>query len=144
MIRISDDPQRFAPGARLIHEDGRELVVASGRSHRDRFLVRFEGVSDRITAQDLRGALYVPLSEARELGTDEYWIHDLVGCRVLDPAGRDIGVVASVIPNPAQDLLAVDTPEGERLIPAVRQILMAVDLTERRVTVDLPEGLLET
>jgi len=143
VIRISDDPQRYAPGARLIHEDGRELVVASGRSHRDRFLVRFEGVSDRGTAQDLRGALYVPQSEVRELGTGEYWIHDLVGCRVSDPAGRDIGVVASVITNPAQDLLAVDTAEGERLIPAVRQILVAVDLTERRVTVDPPEGLLE-
>lgn len=143
MIRISDDPQRFAAGARLIHSDGRELTVASARPHGDRFLVRFEGVDDRASAQDLRGALYVEPSDVRELGSDEYWPHDLIGCRVVDASGRDIGVVTEIIANPAHELLAVATEEGERLVPAVKEIVVEVDLTGRKVTIDPPEGLMQ-
>lgn len=143
MVRISDDPQRFAPGACLIHSDGRELTIASARPHRDRFLVRFEGVGDRASAQDLRGALYVRSDDVRALGSDEYWPHDLIGCRVVDASGSDIGVVTEIVANPAHDLLAVATEEGERLVPAVKEIVVGVDLTGRKVTIDPPEGLLQ-
>ncbi len=143
VVRISDDPHRFDPGAVVTHGDGRELVVESARVHRDRFLVRFEGVATREEAEALRGPLYVPADAVRELGESEYWEHDIIGCSVHLPDGTDVGTVADVIVRPAQDLLEIDTPAGSRLVPFVEAIVKEVDLDGRRVLVDPPEGLFD-
>lgn len=143
VIRISDDPHRFDPGATLIHEDGRELTVRSARSHRDRFLVHFEEAFDRESAQGLRGALYVDPSAMRELDDSEFWESDLVGCRVVLSDGSEVGNVSDVIVRPAQDLLQIDTPRGQRLVPFVGEIVIEVDADERVVTIDPPQGLLD-
>lgn len=143
VIRISDDPHRFDPGASLTHQDGRVLVVASSRVHRDRFLVRFEGVTDREGAEALRGALYVDAGEVRELGDSEYWEADLIGCDVVRADGTSVGKITDVIVRPAQDLLQVATPGGDRLVPFVSDIVTQVDPERRRVVVEPPAGLLD-
>ncbi len=143
MIRISDDPRRFEPGSRLHHEDGRELAVESARDHRNRLLVKFEGVDDRTAAEELRGVLYVEASEARDLDPGEFWEHDLTGLAVVRAGTRaEVGTVSHVQPGPAQDLLVLDTPGGERLVPLVAGIVVGVDLDAGEVTIDPPEGLL--
>lgn len=140
VIRISDDPRRFQPGSRLLRSDGTELVIVSARPHRDRFLVRFEGVDSRTAAESLRGPLYVPGTERRDLEEDEYWPDDLVGCTVVTVSGKSAGIVSDVTGNAAQDLLVLDSGA---LIPMVKEIVMAVDLETRTITVDPPEGLLD-
>jgi 16S rRNA processing protein RimM len=143
VVRISDDPLRFEPGSRLLHADGRELVVEAARSHRNRLLVKFEDVDDRMAADSLRGALFVPRSEARELEPGEYWAHQLVGYEVRTAAGTEVGRLAEVVPGTAQDLMRVATPGGERLIPMVEAIVVDVDTDRRVVTIDPPEGLID-
>lgn len=143
MVPISDDPHRFAPGAVLQHEDGRELTVSAARDHSGRLLVSFAGVSTRDDAESLRGALYVAAEAARDLGEEEFWPHDLEGCEVFTAHGTRVGVVARVIVRPAQDLLAIETDAGERLVPFVAPIVTEVDLEGRRVTLEPPEGLLD-
>lgn len=143
MIQISDDPRRFEAGSRLLHEDGRALVVESARDHRNRFLVKFEGIEDRESAETLRGPLYVPSDEARELEPGEFWEHDLTGLDVVRAVSGDVvGKVARIEEGPAQDLLVVETPAGERLVPFVAEIVVEVDVGAGKVTVDPPEGLL--
>lgn len=141
--RISDDSRRFESGSRLIHEDGRELTVSKARPHRDRFLVLFDGYTSREAAIGLRGSLFVPDDEVRDLGEDEYWPDDLIGCVVVDDAGDRLGEVTGVVSGAAQDLLQVDTRVGERLVPLVKEIVVAVNLGERAITIDPPEGLLD-
>ena len=143
VIRISDDPRRFEPGSVLRHEDGRALVVESSRVHRDRFLVRFEGCESRSEAEDLRGTLFVPATEVRELDAGEFWEHDVVGCEVVTAAGEPLGVVAAIIPGAAQDLMEVTTVGGSTLVPLVKEIVVEIDPDTRRVTVDPPAGLFE-
>jgi 16S rRNA processing protein RimM len=67
---------------------------------------------------------------------DELWVHDLIGATVVDAAGAELGTVASVEENPAADLLVLG---GGELIP----LTFVVDVAPGRVTVDLPEGLLD-
>ncbi len=117
--------------------------MESTRDHRNRLLVKFETVDDRTAAESLRGALYVDAGAARSLEPGEFWEHDLAGLDVVHAGtGESVGTVARVEESPAQDLLVVDTPRGERLIPLVSPIVVDVDLDARRVTVDPPEGLL--
>ena len=143
VIRISDDPRRFEPGASLIHEDGRVLVVATARPHRDRFLVRFEGVQDRRDAEGARGRLYISQENVRDLDEDEFWPHDLVGCEVCAPDGSLIGSVSGVRMGGVQDLLVIETPGGERLVPLVEALVPEIDVAGNKVVVDAPPGLLE-
>lgn len=140
VIRISDDPERFAPGATLLHEDGRTLTVESSRPHRDRFLVRFQGVSDRVSAEELRGSLFIDEADRRELEPDEYWPDDLIGCDAFDRDGHLIGRVTEISSNSAQDLLVLD---GRNLVPMVQDIVVSVDVAAGRIVLDPPEGLIE-
>jgi 16S rRNA processing protein RimM len=140
---ISDDPARWRPGSKLLHESAGPVVIATARPHRDRLLVRFEGVESRAAAEALRGALYIRRAQLRSLEPGEYWDHDLAGCKVIDVAGAEVGEISRVVPGPAQDLLAVRTPRGERLVPAVAEIVQDVDVAAGRVTIDPPAGLLD-
>jgi 16S rRNA processing protein RimM len=143
VLRLSDDPRRFEPGARLIHSDGREMVVESSRVHGDRFLVKFAGSDSRADAETLRGDLFVPPGDVRELGPGEFWPHELVGCEVHLSGGELVGSVAAVSPGPAQDLVTVTTARGDRLIPLVGAIVVSVDVGAGRIVIDPPEGLLD-
>jgi 16S rRNA processing protein RimM len=143
VMPISDDPARFDPGSALIHETAGPVVVAASRRHRNRLLVRFEGVTNKERAESLRGALYVAADRLRELGAGEFWHHEVTGCRVVDRAGNAVGTVAQVMAGAAQDLLAVATERGERLVPMVSAIVVEVDVAARLVVIDPPPGLLD-
>ena len=143
VVRISDDPHRFDPGAKLIHSNGETFVVENARPHRDRFLVKFEGVDSREDAEAIRGTLFVPSGEVRQLEEGEYWEHDLVGCEVYDKDSTRLGEVAAVIPGPAQDLLELKTERGARLIPMVQEFVVEIDPSARKIVVDPPDGLLD-
>ena len=107
----TDRAERLAPGSQL-ETDSETLVVVASRPHQQRWLVRFEGVGDREAADALRGStLY---ADALPSAEDEMWVHELIGARVRDRDGRDLGTVRAVEANPASDLLVLD---GERLLP---------------------------
>ena len=96
---------------------------------------------DRTAAEALRGAeLSVPESSLPPLQDGEWWPHDLEGCRVRTEAGRDLGTLTEVIFNPANDLwVSVDEAGVETLVPALRSLLVEVDVAAKRVVVrDVP------
>jgi 16S rRNA processing protein RimM len=130
----TDRAERTAPGAVLYAED-RKLVVVSARPHQGRWLVRFEGVSDRDAAEQLRGATLFgqPLADP---GEGRVWAHELVGCEARDTRGNALGRVTAVEVNPAHDLLVLDESS---LVPMV----FVVDQAPELVILDVPDGLLD-
>jgi 16S rRNA processing protein RimM len=72
----------------------------------------------------------------------EYKTADLAGCEVFTEAGETLGFFKDVIASGGNDIWMV---EGRReyLIPALKTVIMNVDLTARRITVRLPPGLRE-
>ena len=119
----------------------REVRCASARRHHEKLLLGFEGVATPEAARELVGAEIFGEAGEIVLGKDEYLDADLIGLRLIDPAGGDLGTVASVRHFPAQDCLVV----GERgaLVPMVKAFIKRVDLVARTIDVELPEGLLE-
>src|SRR5262249_52538586 len=101
----TERPERTAPGA-VLRAGDRTLVVASARPHQGRWLVRFEGVTDRTGAEELRGATLLgePLDDP---GEGRIWVHELVGDEVRDAHGKALGRVAEVRANPAHDILVL-------------------------------------
>jgi 16S rRNA processing protein RimM len=137
----SDNPDRWAAGSVVLSQDGRRFTVEDARPQGARVVVRFAEVGDRTDAEALRGVtLVVPESWLPELGEDEWWPHQLEGCRVVTESGRDLGRVHEVVANPANDLwVAVDDDGVETLVPALKDLLIQVDVDGKRIEVrDVP------
>lgn len=109
----------------------------------NRLLVKFHGIESREEAERLRGAVYALPDDVRQLQSDEYWPHDLIGCAVQDAEGRSFGEVEAVVPGPVQDLLQVGTSKGPRLVPLVKAIVTSIDVETRLIVVEPPPGLLD-
>lgn len=127
-------PERVTPGATLFVAD-RPLVVTASRRHKGRWLVRFDGVTDRTAAEELTGEILTadPLGP---LPADELWLHELVGSEVRSKDGAAIGTVTAVDANPAHDILVVD---DDVLVPVV----FVVEHRDGLVIVDPPDGLVD-
>lgn len=137
----SDNPDRWREGAVVLDEDGTRFTVASVRGSGAKLFVRFDGVDDRNGAEPLRGRVFVvPRSWLPALPQGEYWPHELEGAEVHTEAGRVVGTIVDVVPNPANDLwVAVDEAGAETLIPAIREVVREVDVADRRIVVrDVP------
>jgi 16S rRNA processing protein RimM len=103
---------------------------------RARWIVSFDGVDDRNEAERLRDTVLTGERLRHDDDAGELWVHELVGSELLDPAGRVLGRVAAVEPNPASDLLVL---ESGHLVPMV----FIVEAAAGRVVVDPPAGLLD-
>lgn len=144
VLPLSDIGSRFEPGSTIFLDErqDRPLTVASARPHRKRLLVAFHGVEDRTAAEELRGHyLFVPSSSAPPLPEGEYWAHDLIGCEVRTEEGRLLGTVGEVIHGPANDVWVTEGPDGEVLIPALKDVVNQVDTAGRRIVVREVPGL---
>jgi 16S rRNA processing protein RimM len=142
---LTDDPAgRWSSGVELT-SDGNPPVaytITKVGPHKDGLLVHFEGVTDRSTAEALRGTSFTIASDdRRELGSEEFWPDDLIGCTVVDDAGELLGTVDSVEFGAAQDRLAVRTPDGVVEVPFVEAIVPTIDLDARKIVMTPPIGL---
>jgi 16S rRNA processing protein RimM len=132
-----DRIERVQPGATFTTKDGRPLVVRYATSHQGKWIVAFEGIPDRTTAESLHGTVLYgePIDDP-----DTLFVHDLIGATVIDATtGSELGVVEAVEANPASDLLVLAGTGGQGLIPA----RFIVDRSPGRIEVDIPDGLLE-
>lgn len=124
--------ERVAKGAQL-HAGDRVLTILSSRPKDTAFLVRFEGVTTREGADELRG---LELRAEPIEDPDELWVHELLGLTVVDQDGVERGAVESVESNPASDLLVLNSGA---LVP----VRFVVGIEDDRLDVDVPDGLFE-
>ena len=113
-------------------------TITAVRRTADGFLLKLDGVLTREKAASLTGQqLGLPKSTLPPLGAGEFYVEDLVGCRVEDSEGRVLGVVRSVFWNGAHDVMVIgDEERGERLLPAAPEFIVAVDRLTKCVVVD--------
>ena len=80
-------------------------------------------------------------TEVKPLGEGEYFLDDLIGCRVLGPEGRELGRVTGLIETGANDVLAVAGAQGETLVPMTNEVVKEVDSKARLIRIDPLPGL---
>lgn len=121
-----------------------EVSIESVRLHGGRALVKFREVD---SPEDLRRyyewTVAIDERDAIKLGADEYFLHDLVGLRVIETGtGREVGTTESADEGASGALLSVRRPDGGVFdLPFAAAICLHIDLDRREMTVDLPEGL---
>ncbi len=124
--------ERLTPGS-VLHSDARDFEVLASSPHQDRWIVAFDGVSDRTQAESLRGTVLLaePLDDPGAM-----WVHDLIDAEVFEATGRRLGRVVAVEANPASDLLVLET--GSQI-----PLTFVVSREGGRVVVDIPPGLVD-
>jgi len=139
--------ERFGQGAVVyVQRAGavEPLRVTASREQAGRWIVGFDAVPTMNDAEALRGGeLRIEASAMRALDGGRFYVHDLVGCRVEDVAGRAIGTVIDVQFAPASPLLVVRRRGGEVLVPFVDAICRRVDPAARLIAIDPPGGLVD-
>jgi 16S rRNA processing protein RimM len=148
----TDSPdQRFRAGQELelqVPETsewfGKTVKVAELRFYNQAPVLFLEGIQDRSQAETLVKAILLIETDLDKLPEDpEAWYdHQLVGLTAL--VGEEVvGKVIRVDHLPAQDLLAIETANGEVLVPFVKQIVPSVDIQKGHVVLTPPAGLFE-
>jgi 16S rRNA processing protein RimM len=145
-VRTDEPELRFARGSRLDTDPVGvgPLTVAGSKWHSGELLVRFEGVSDRDAAAELRGTWLTVDSAtlAPPEDPDEFRDADLVGLAVRTVDGAHVGTVDDVL-HSGQDVLLIKSADGrEVMVPFVKPLVPDVDVPGGVLTIDPPEGLL--
>ena len=143
---LTDNLKRFEPGTEFMLKTpvaGRNRILLREVAwKKERVLAAVEGVSDRNEAEALVGTeIAVPEAQG-EKPIDAYWHDDIIGCRVLTDTGVELGLVTEILRTGGHDIYAV----GEKrryLIPAVKEIVLSIDLKEKTITIKPLAGLLE-
>jgi len=148
----TDSPElRFQPGAQLsvqVPTDspwfGQRLTVRELKFFNAQPVAFFEGVDDRTQAESLvKAILWVEDDSDSAPVEDNAWFdHQLVGLEVRRD-GEQIGTLTRVDHLPAQDLLAVETAQGEVLLPFVSAFVPEVNTADGYIAITPPGGLFE-
>ena len=144
---LSDIVERFDALDYVLIKHGdrtREIGVESVRWKGRLALLKLGGIDDRDSAKALAGAMVgVRRRDVFPVPEGTFYVFDLVGCRVVGEAGREIGTVDDVLKAPANDVLVVRTDNGEALIPVVRSVIKSIDVETKVIVIEEMEGLLD-
>ena len=139
-VRTDDAASRFALGAVLQTDTYGDLVVDSVRVHNGILLLSFVGHTDRNAIEKLRGVLLYADVDIDAPGEDEddYHVLQLIGCTAFLEDESELGKVSDVLNLPGQDVLVIQSTNGEVLIPFVRALVPIVDITAKKLVVIPP------
>jgi 16S rRNA processing protein RimM len=139
-------PDGFRGYTRFYLGRGKEIRPVALESHRShgRFLIaKIEGCGTPEAARGFAGAvLYVDRAEMPPLEEGEYYYADLIGCRLVDEAGRALGRVTDVFWSGAHDVLSVESEGRGWMIPVVSEWVLSLDPEEGVIVARTPEGLI--
>ena len=135
----ADGPE-FLLKFKTFYLGGKPVAVQSARIHKGCVLAKLEGVETPEQATLLRGKTVCVDRTGVRLPEGTVFIADLIGCRVLDEAGEEIGKIKDVLTMPSSDVYVI---EGERsyMIPAVKEFIREIDAVQGIVRVHLIEGM---
>ena len=144
----TDDPRRFRRLKEVVLDTGREkinLEIEGVKFFKQFVILKFKGLDNINDIEKYRQkSLYVTRKNAVRLQRDEYFIADLIGLKVQDEDGTELGTVKDVIETGANDVYEVEMADGRSLLlPAIKQCILNVDVENGMMQVHVLEGLLD-
>jgi 16S rRNA processing protein RimM len=122
-----------------------ELIIESVRYVKDFVYIKFKGIDDMNSGKQLKDHyLEIDKKDAIRLPVDSFFIFDLIDMKVYDEQRSFLGILTDVIETGSNDCYSIKPPEGkEFLIPALKSVVLKVDIKNGEMTVRIPYGLLD-
>lgn len=142
---LTEDPTRFQR-LKVVYV-GPQFVpyrLERARLHKGHLLLKLAGCDDRNAAEALRDLLVqVAMKDALPLEEGEYWVHQILGLEVWTTERERLGIVREVLETGANDVYVVQGRSGRQvLIPALKDVVLEIDLDAGQMLVKLPAGLI--
>ncbi len=137
---LSDVPGRFE-GLTQVTLEGpaggmKQATVRSVRGMRGSYLLSLDLCSTPEEVALFRGwTVKIPQGSAPPLPQGEYYQYELIGLSVRDEGGRLVGTLEEILETPGHHVFIVRGEQGEVLIPASKEAVMAVDVPGKTMTV---------
>ncbi len=132
-----DSLARYPKWCLRFGEEWREVELEESERHGDHMVARIRGCENRDEAARFSGALVAVIREAMpEAGDGEFYRDDLVGLKVVNLIGENLGEVSEIFESGAHPILRVVWSGGERLLPFVPQVVGGIDLAAGEIRVD--------
>lgn len=110
----------------------------------DLLIVQLEGFDDMDASATLQGSsVFLPLDQLPKLKSNKLYLHEAPGMRVMDTNEGDLGVIEKVYDLPQQPMASVPFHGKELLFPLISAFILRVDLENKVLYVELPEGLVD-
>ncbi|WP_309614813.1 ribosome maturation factor RimM [Flavobacterium sp.] len=144
----TDEPELYENMESVFVEFNKNLVpffIENSSLHKNDFLrVQFEDVDSEEEADSILNCdVYLPLSMLPKLSGNKFYFHEVIGFEIEDKRLGVFGKIVSINDTTAQPLFEVLNGEVEMLIPMIDHFLVEIDRENKKVVMDLPEGLVE-
>ena len=144
----TDEPELYENMESAFIEFNKNLVpffIENSSLHKNDFLrVQFEDVDTEAEADTLLGCdVYLPLNMLPKLEGNKFYFHEVIGFEIEDKRLGIFGKIVSINDSTAQPLFEVVNGSVEILVPMIDQFLIKIDRENKKVIMDLPEGLIE-
>ena len=143
------EEERFKKGSKLLITRGnqliREVVVQSYRNHKNFLLVKFEGIDSVEEAGKLKNLqIKIDSDKVGELEENEFYFHQMIGCEVFDENDKNLGEIIDILTPGANDVWVIKGENGkEILIPYIEDVVKKIDITNKKVNIEVMEGLID-
>mgnify|MGYP003428863502 FL=1 len=144
----TDEPELYQNLESVFVECNKHLVpffIENSNIHKNDFLrVRFEDVNTEDEADEILGnGIYLPIKMLPKLSGNKFYFHEVIGFEIHDKISGYVGEIVSINDSTAQPLFEVIKEDKQLLIPMIDQFLLKVDRENKKILMDLPEGLVE-
>ena len=144
----TDDPTRFEGLKEVILDTGKEqlpLHISNVKYFKQFVILKFKEYNNINDIERYKGKdLYVTRKNAVPLEEGEYYIADLIGCKVITDEGKDRGELVDVLETGANDVYIVKTNEGkEVLLPYIEDCIKEIDIEKKEIIAHIMPGLLD-
>lgn len=142
---LCDDPYRFLMLKQVyVGQERTPFRVLEARLFDKQALLRLDGISSPEKVAPWREAfVFVSAADALPLQHGEYYYHQILGLSVITDQGEELGEITDIIPTGSNDVYVVNNDQQELLLPALKDVILAIDLSRQIMTVRIPEGLRE-
>ncbi|EPY10089.1 ribosome maturation factor RimM [Paenibacillus alvei] len=150
IIPTTDFPEeRFAQKSELVLQQPNSnnsvsVTVERSRLHKNMYIIKFVQFDNINEVEKYKGwMLKVSEEQLDELDEDEYYYHEIIGCKVVTDEGEELGIIDEILSPGANDVWVVKPTKGKSiLIPVIDDVVLTVDVQEKVVTVHIMEGLI--
>ena len=144
---FTDDMMRFEELEDLyIQYKGnlKKVKIEQVRYQKNQVLLKLEGINSIEEAENYRNCyLKIHRKDARNLEEDMYFIADLIGLEVYTNQNELLGKLDDVFSTGSNDVYVVKDQNGKQiLLPAIKEVIKQIDLKNKKITVELINGLL--
>ena len=105
---------------------------------------KFEGMTSDVDVNRIKNfSIYLSKEILPVLKDNQFYLHELVGCVVIDKTFGKVGVINEVNNQTGQTILFVETQNNEVVIPFVDDFIVDINTSKKEVNLDLPNGIID-